>query len=197
MVSKYYLQGKIESVDACVGYIAGKANPKDCADLHFLTKTVKGAIDNAAHRLDDMHEFPECRVMIFRLVMHLKNKFTEINKYAEPESLNDIRWCFENIGCIFIELNVSDEELAAHDWCFDEEENARTRTLLNLNPPEESEIPIEVENEPNRDCDVEEREAVNEADADTHYSEAIPEDTELSVEEKIGDAAHVDVETLI
>ena len=168
MVSKYYLQGKIESVDHSIGYFSNAVNPKDYANLHFLTKTVKGAIDNAAHRLDDMQEFPECRVMIFRLLMHLKNKFTEIKRYAESEFINEIRWCFENIGCIFIELKVSDEELAAHDWCFDEEANARTRTLLNLNPPEESEIPIEVENEsvygsenePNRDCDVEEREAV-------------------------------------
>ena len=145
MVSKFYIQGKIDSVHNSIGYIAKKASPLECADLHFLTETVKGAIENAAHHLDDMQDFAECRVMIFRLTMHLKNKFTQIKDGMPSEALNDVRWCLENIGCIFVELGVSDDELKTYDWCYNcDEDFSIEETHSSLMQPEDSEAEIPV-----------------------------------------------------
>ena len=128
MVSKSYLQGKINNVQESIGFIAGRSNPADCAMLYFLTNTTKDAIDNAAHHTGDLTPHPECSETIRLLVMQLRSKFVEVKEYVKPSVLNDINWCLDRLACIIVEL-----------------------------PPHDD----------GRD-----------ADADVHYSESIPEDSD-------------------
>ena len=123
MVDKHYIEGKVTSIDNTIGYICKHIEPQDSAMIFFLTKTLKGAIENAAHSEGDMENYPECSAMIWTVTRQLLNKFVQIKNHitesmayqedTKKNLLNELRWCFDRISCIIKELE--EVEFSDHD----------------------------------------------------------------------------------
>lgn len=150
MVSKSYIQQKVESIDNSIGYICKQIGPQDSAMVVFLTKTLKGAVENAAHHTDDMLNYPECCSIIWLLAMHLQCKFESIKNevedtlaFSEDEKkslMPDIDWCISRTKCIFSELpNVEDLPDFDDGIPLDLEDFSIEETHASLMQPEDSE----------------------------------------------------------